>query len=102
VATGRARRGGARRAQITADDPRNQYLIAATRLWAGEDPGLLQRLSPRALASASPVTAAIFLVAAAAAVSPRATRRLLSSVIAVRDRLSGLLVGEAPREWHFV
>jgi hypothetical protein len=102
VAPGRARRGGARRAPITADDPRIQYLIAATRLWAGEDPGLLQRLSPRALASASPVTAAIFLVAAAAAVSPRATRRLLSSVIAVRDRLSGLLVGEAPREWHFV
>jgi glycosyltransferase involved in cell wall biosynthesis len=35
VATGRARRGGSRRAPITADDPRIQYLIAATRLWAG-------------------------------------------------------------------
>jgi hypothetical protein len=102
VIGGRARRGDAPRAAITADDPRVQYLLAATRLWAGEDPGLLPRLSPRALASASPVTAAIFLVAAAAAVSPRATRFLLSSVIAVRDRLSGLLVDGAPREWHFV
>jgi glycosyltransferase involved in cell wall biosynthesis len=102
AASRRGRRGDARRALITADDPRIQYLIAATRLWAGEDPRLLQQLSLRALASANPVTAAIVLVAAAAAVSPRATRRLLSSVIAIRDRLSGLLVGGTPREWRFV
>lgn len=102
AASRRGRLGDARRAPITADDPRIQYLIAATRLWAGEDPRLLQRLSLRALASANPVAAAIVLVAAAAAVSHRATRRLLSSVIAIRDRLSSLLVGGTPREWRFV
>jgi hypothetical protein len=102
VAQGRPRHGDLPRADITAADPRVQYLLAATRLWAGEDPRLLARLSPRALVTANPVSVAIFLVAAAAAVSPRATRGLLSSVIALRDRVSGLLVGGAPREWHFV
>lgn len=92
---------GSDRAPVSPADPRVQYLLTSGRLWAGADPQLLSRLPVRALATPSPVVALIFGVAAAAAISPRATRFTLAAVIAARDRLSGLVIDGAPREWHF-
>jgi glycosyltransferase involved in cell wall biosynthesis len=82
-------------------DPRVLYSLAASRLWAGHDPHLWPRLRWRALASADPIVAGIFGVAAAASVSPRATRFALATIIAARDRLAGWRIGREPREWHF-
>lgn len=95
----------AARADVTADaadDPRVLYSLAASRLWAGRAPGLWPRLRWRALATGDPGVIGIFGIAAAAAVSPRATRTALAAFIAVRDRLAGLRLDGAPREWHFV
>lgn len=92
---------GADRSPVSPADPRVQYLLTSGQLWAGADPQLLPRLPLRALATSSPVVALIFGVAAAAAISPRATRFVLAAVIAARDRLSGLVIDGAAREWHF-
>lgn len=98
----RHRAGGAGDDEDEADrDPRVLYSLAASRLWAGHDPHLWPRLRWRALASPDPSVAGIFGVAAAAAVSPRATRFVLAAIIAARDRLAGWRIGKRPREWHF-
>ena len=93
---------GAGDAACGLDDPRLLYSVVATQLWAGHDPLLWPRLRWRMLVSPDLHVPAIFGLAGAAAVSPRAARFVLASIIAVRDRLAGLRVGREPREWHFV
>lgn len=98
----RRRAGGAGEDEAEDErDPRVLYSLAASRLWAGHDPRLWPRLRWRALASADPIVAGIFGVAAAASVSPRAARFALATIIAARDRLAGWRIGREPREWHF-
>jgi glycosyltransferase involved in cell wall biosynthesis len=105
AAVDRRRRGqpGAPEAGQTdaASDPHLLYSIAASQIWAGHNPQLWRRLHWSMLASADPRVPVIFGVAGAAAVSPRATRFLLASVILCRDWIAGLRVGRDPWEWHF-
>lgn len=97
-----SRRDGAAADVSCRDDPRLLYSVVATQLWAGHDPLLWPRLRWRMLVSGDVHVPAIFGLAGAAAVSPRAARFVLATIIAVRDRMAGLRVGREPREWHFV
>ncbi len=100
-AVGAGGRAHGRLRSFGAEDPAALYSVAASRLWAGDPPELLSRLRLRSLVPPTLITIGIFGVAAAAAISPGATRFALGCVIAARDRVAGLFLGREPLEWRF-
>jgi glycosyltransferase involved in cell wall biosynthesis len=90
-----------RAAGYGVDEPRAAYSLAASRLWAGHPPHLWSTLRLPSLVPPRLSTLAIFGVAAAGALSPRATRFALGCIIGARDRLASVRIGPEPREWRF-